>query len=234
MENKKTPIELLGHRLDYSLRRYFVDCFHAELVSTLRDGSAVLDVGGNKSKKRGQFNIENYNLRVTYVNLSTAKLPDAQSDAAWLPFVRESFDTVICSELLEHVPDPPSVLKEAFRVLRKNGVILICVPFLYQIHGDPYDFGRYTDYYWLNHLSKLGFTNIEIEKQGSFWSVLTDMVRAWLYELDKTGTLRFKKVVVAIMTWAKKMAVQRDTRAESKVHPFFSSFTTGFGIVARK
>ena len=211
-----------------------MDCFHAEQASILHDGSAVLDVGGNRIKKRGQFNIENYDLRVTYANLTTAKGPDVQSDAAWLPFVDESFDAVVCSELLEHVPDPPSVLKEAFRVLRRGGVILICVPFIYQIHGDPYDFGRYTDYYWLNHLGKIGFTNIVIKKQGLFWSVLTDMVRAWLYDLDKAGTLRFRKTAVAMMARSKKMAVERDARSESMVHPFYSSFTTGFGIVAGK
>ena len=59
-------------------------------------------------------------------------------------------------------------------------------------------------------------------------------VRAWLYELDKAGTLRFKKTVVAMVARAKTMAVQRDACAESKAHPFFSSFTTGFGIVAHK
>ena len=200
MKKNIPPIDLPGHRLDYSIRRYFVDCFHAEQVPTLRDGSTILDIGGNKINKRGQFDIENYDLRVTYANLTTAKRPDVQSDAARLPFVNESFDAVVCSELLEHVPDPPSVLKEAFRVLRRGGVILICVPFIYQIHGDPYDFGRYTDYYWFYHLKEIGFNNIEIQKQGLFWSVLVDMLRGWWYDLDKTGRLPFRKLAIPLMT----------------------------------
>lgn len=224
----------MPRRLDYTLRRYYVDSFHAEQVSLLANGSRVLDLAGNKINKRGQFNIEYFDLRVVYANLSTTKRPDVQSDAAILPFSDEIFDVVICAELLEHVQYPPDVLYEAFRVLRKNGILLICVPFLYQIHGDPHDFGRYTDYYWLTHLGKIGFKNIEIKKQGLFWSVLTDMVRAWWHEMDKSGKLSFRKLALNLMAHFKTSAVQWDAQPETQDHPFFSSFTTGFGIRAQK
>jgi len=221
-------------RLDYTLRRYYVDAFHAERISSLARGSLVLDLGGNKINKRGQFNIENYELRVVYANLSTLKHPDVQSDAALLPFADGCFDVVICSELLEHVQSPPLVLSEAHRVLRKDGILFVCVPFLYQIHGDPYDFGRYTDYYWSHHLKEIGFSNMEIEKQGLFWSVLVDMLRAWLYELQIIGKLRFNKIVIPLLAWAKRRAVKLDGEASSSKNLFFSSFTTGFGIRAQK
>lgn len=227
-------IDLISNHLDYTLRRYYVDLFHAEMVSSLANGSLVLDLGGNKINKRGQFNIENYDLRVIYANLSTIKCPDVQSDAALLPFANDCFDVIICSELLEHVQDPPSVLSETYRVLRKGGILLICAPFLYQIHGDPYDFGRYTDYYWQNHLDEIGFKNIEIKKQGLFWSVLVDMIRSWWYDLDISSKLSFRKTTICIMKTAKKLAVQWDAQAEMQTHPFFSSFTTGFGIRSQK
>ena len=41
-------------RLDYSLRRYFVDAFHARHVPTLAAGTRVLDLGGTRDGKRGQ------------------------------------------------------------------------------------------------------------------------------------------------------------------------------------
>lgn len=211
-----------------------MDSFHAEQVPALANGSHVLDLAGNKINKRGQFNIEYFDLHVVYTNLSTAKRPDVQSDAALLPFSNESFDVVICAELLEHIQYPPAVLREAFRVLCEGGVLLICVPFLFQIHGDPYDFGRYTDYYWLNHLKSIGFKDIEIKKQGLFWSVLTDMIRAWWYELDKSGKLSFRKIAFRLIALFKRLAVQRDAQPETQAHPLFSSFTTGFGICATK
>lgn len=227
-------IDLLVNRLDYTLRRYYVDDFHVRHVAHLKKGSRVLDLAGNKIRKRGQFNIENYGLNMVYTNLTTEKCPDVQSDAVLLPFADESFDVVICSELLEHVPHPPAVLGEAYRVLRKDGVLLICVPFLYQIHGDPYDFGRYTDYYWLNHLKKTGFKGIEIKKQGLFWSVLVDMIRAWWYELDKSGKLSFRKIAFRLMALFKRLAVQWDAQPETQANSFYNSFTTGFGICAQK
>ncbi|TRZ49950.1 class I SAM-dependent methyltransferase [bacterium] len=81
-----------------------------------------------------------------------------------MPFAENSFDAIICSELLEHVPSPASVLHEAYRTLRPGGTLFICVPFMYQIHGDPYDFGRYTDYYWSVTLGTIGYQNFLIEK----------------------------------------------------------------------
>jgi ubiquinone/menaquinone biosynthesis C-methylase UbiE len=227
-------VDLLADRMDYSLRRYYVDVFHAKQIAGLVKGSFVLDLAGNKIRKRGQFNVDNYDLNVLYTNLTTEKCPDVQSYAESLPFASHSFDVVICSELLEHVQYPPAVLQEVYRVLRKGGILLVCVPFIYQIHGDPYDFGRYTDYYWMNHLNKLGFQNIEIQKQGLFWSVLVDMLRGWFDELKRTGTLSFKKLSLRLLSRAKKMAVARDTQAETQANPFYSSFTTGFGIRAYK
>jgi SAM-dependent methyltransferase len=228
------PIELWANRLDYSLRRYYVDLFHAQKILEINKGSRVLDLGGNKLKKRGQFDIEQYGLRVTYVNLTTAKRPDVQSDAAFLPFVDNSFDVVICSELLEHVQDPSLILSEAHRVLGKDGKLLVCVPFLYQIHGDPYDFGRYTDYYWINQLQNTGFDGIQIEKQGLYWSVMVDMLRAWLYELQARKKLRFRILILKFMSWAKSQAIKFDRLPAHQADPFWGSFTTGFGIVAKK
>lgn len=50
------------------------------------------------------------------------------SNALALPFSDNSFDAVICSEVLEHVPDYLSVLAEITRVLKPNGVFAASVP----------------------------------------------------------------------------------------------------------
>ena len=75
----------------------------------------MLDLGGNRVGKRGLFDIEQYDFEVIYANLSRAKKPDVQSNASCLPFREAAFDAVICSELLEHVPYPPDVLREIFQ-----------------------------------------------------------------------------------------------------------------------
>lgn len=50
------------------------------------------------------------------------------ADGAHLPFQDETFDRVICSEVLEHIPDYQAVIKELRRVLKTGGVAAISVP----------------------------------------------------------------------------------------------------------
>ena len=223
--------------INYSLRRYFVDRFHFQNVPSIAPGSRVLDLGGEKIQKRGQFDIERFDLSVIYVNFSVTKQPDVQADAALLPFVDGSFDAAICSELLEHVPDPVAVLRQVHRVLHKGGVLLISVPFLHRIHGDPSDYGRYTDHYWQENLVKIGFSSITIERQGLFWSVLMDMLRDWVSNLI-SDRLRFSPrtgwAATKLIGWGARRAIARDTETDRRDYPFLANYTTGFGVRAVK
>lgn len=223
--------------LGYTLRRFYVDDFHFRQVPELPEGSLVLDLGGNRIGKRGAFDIERYPLRVVYANLSAAKKPHVQTDAAVLPFADAAFDAVICSELLEHVPEPQAVTAEIHRVLKPGGTLLLCVPFMNRVHGDPYDFARYTDYYWLQALDKIGFRDIHIEKQGLFWSVLADMLRDWAYLKTSRGPLQKSWIiglVSSFMTAAKRKAMKWDAAKSAEGDASPQGYTTGFGIKARK
>lgn len=63
---------------------------------------------------------------------------DIISDIINIPVEDESFDYILCSEVFEHIPDPVKALKEFDRILKKNGEILITVPFSSKIHFSPY------------------------------------------------------------------------------------------------
>jgi SAM-dependent methyltransferase len=219
--------------LGYSIRRSFVDDFYIRHASVLKGGSRVLDLGGKRFPKRGRFRIEQYDVSVRYANLSTAHRPDVQTDASRLPFRDESFDAVICAELLEHVPDPVGVMQEAYRVLRIGGVLLMTVPFLFPIHADPHDYCRYTDYYWKENLRKIGFTDLAVEPQGLFWSVAAEMLRAWCYERVKQGCVKsavVQRLMTALVARGRRAAFDREQRAGTFDHPFISRYTTGYGI----
>jgi len=222
-------------KLSYSLRRAYVDDFHDRHIPTLAPGSRVLDLGGLRLAKRGRFDIEQRALRVVVANLSRERSPHVQADAARTPFADGCFDAVICSELLEHVPEPGRVLSEAGRVLRPGGVLLVCVPFLFHVHADPYDYGRYTDYYWREALARAGFGPVQVEKQGLFWSVLADMLRAWVYHRSLNVSLPGwqRRPLAAGVRWLRRRAVAWDAQAGPE-HPFYGSYTTGYGLVAVK
>jgi SAM-dependent methyltransferase len=57
-----------------------------------------------------------------------AKVHIIQGDGERLPFPDASFDRVICTETLEHVPDDRAIMCELMRVLRPGGVLAISVP----------------------------------------------------------------------------------------------------------
>jgi len=223
--------------LGYSLRRHYVDQFHLRHVPNLPKNSLVLDLGGNRIAKRGLFNIEAYGLRVVYANLTGEKRPHVQTDAAALPLQADSFDAVICAELLEHVPDPRPVLREVHRILHVGGTLMICAPFLNRIHGDPYDFARFTDFFWRETLDAEGYTGIETERQGGFWSVLADMLRDRAYHKttqDALWTPRRVQALSRIMGFVRQKAVEWDYAEQSGPTTAGQGFTTGFGIRAIK
>lgn len=222
--------------LRYSLRRLLIDEFQSREVATWPAGLRVLDLGGHKVQKRGTFDVGRYPIHVTCVNISGVKHPDVQGDATRLPFGSAAFDAVICAELLEHVYDPRRVVQEIHLVLKPNGRILITVPFLVQIHGDPGDFARYTDAFWGRLLPELGFEQVAIEKQGMFWSVMLDAMRTWL--IDSRGRRpgqRWRWAVLArLSSRGRAWATQVESSGGASVPDALKQFTTGFGIVGRK
>ncbi len=68
---------------------------------------------------------------------------DFCGDAAFLPLEDASVDTILCTEVMEHVPNPEKTIAEFARVLRPGGTIMTTAPFFYPIH-DAYDFFRYS------------------------------------------------------------------------------------------
>ena len=62
-----------------------------------------------------------------------------------IPVAAESFDPILCTEVLKHVPDPLAVWREFHRILRPGGNVLLTVPMYWPSHEEPYDFYRYPE-----------------------------------------------------------------------------------------
>lgn len=92
-----------------------------------------------------------------------------------LRFSSGSFDTIILSDVLEHIPTPESLWHEMARVLRPEGTLILNVPFLYWIHAHPYDFHRYTRFA-LDRLAALSGLEVRrLEPLGGVIEVSADM-----------------------------------------------------------
>lgn len=70
-------------------------------------------------------------------------LADFFGDAMRIPLADNSVDTILCTEVLEHLPDPNAAISEFARILRPNGIVITTAPFFYPIH-DAWDFYRYS------------------------------------------------------------------------------------------
>jgi SAM-dependent methyltransferase len=130
----------------------------------------VLDVGCGHKPYQGYFPAaEGYlGLDVSAVDSS----PDLIGSGLHLPFGEEVFESVLCLQTLEHVPDPFAVVSELARVLRPGGALVLTVPQAWRIHEPPHDYYRYTRYA-LRYLAERHGLQVErIISQGGVWAVL--------------------------------------------------------------
>lgn len=115
---------------------------------------------------------------------------DVFSNAHYLPFRKDTFDTVLCLEMLEHAEKPLEVLKEIHTVLRKNGVLVLSVPQNYWIHNDPKDFYRFTQQGLVEMVEKqTGFTIQYIHSLGGTREFFVDFICKYLLIKINTGIL---------------------------------------------
>ncbi|HMQ34138.1 MAG TPA: class I SAM-dependent methyltransferase [Chloroflexaceae bacterium] len=137
-----------------------------------------------------------------YVGLDLPDVPaaDVHGDGQTLPFQSASFDTVLCNEVLEHVPEPARLLREAARVLRPGGVLLLTTPQTWGLHHEPHDFYRYTRY-GLRHLAaQAGLEVLEVAPTSGLWATLAQRLAdtvAHTY-VRRPGTLAYGLAMVGM------------------------------------
>lgn len=120
-------------------------------------------------------------LRVSFARLRG--VVDAFADAKEIPFVDGTFDCCLCTEVLEHVPDPRIVLNEIRRVLKPGGKVLITVPFVGELHQVPYDYWRFTPYGLAELFNNSGFEVARIHSRGTFAIVAGTVCAHAIYRL---------------------------------------------------
>lgn len=122
---------------------------------------------------------------------------DYYYDGMTLPFEKDMFDSVLCSEVLEHVPDIDTTLNELNRVLALGGKLLITVPFVWPEHEMPFDFRRFT----VNGLSQVvkdhGFKIHNVNTSGTFIEAIIQM---WIMYLHNALYIENRYVNILINT----------------------------------
>ena len=120
-------------------------------------------------------------------------------DGKRLPFENSSFDSVLCSEVLEHVFEPDDTLQEIKRVLKDGGKILLTIPFFWEEHEIPYDYARYSSYGIKYLLDKNGFRIVKMQKCGNSVQVVFQIINCCLEKyILKIKNLFIRYVAIAL------------------------------------
>jgi SAM-dependent methyltransferase len=174
----------------------FREKFVADWIGSLAPGK-LLDVGSGQMPFREfaigsghtyqSHDFEKYSPNPNMPGLySSNYLPithDFVSDITELP--KNRFDYVLCTEVLEHVPDPVSAIKSAMLALRIGGVALFTVPLRSQIHQAPYFFSAGLSPFWFDfHANSNGWRQLKIVVVGDQLDSLSNEIPAIMNNLS--------------------------------------------------
>lgn len=145
-----------------------------------------------------------------------------------LPFKNSEYDTVILSDVLEHIPEPELLMREIARVLAPGGLLLLNVPFYYWIHEEPHDFHRYTEFA-LKRLAEIaGLEVIDLSPIGGVPEIITD-----IYSKNILGLSIIGRPLASISQWFTMLFVhtgfgRKVSRSTARRFPL------GYFLVAKK
>jgi ubiquinone/menaquinone biosynthesis C-methylase UbiE len=99
---------------------------------------------------------------------------DITCDIIDIPVGNESFDHILCVEVLEHIPYPIKAIKEFNRILKNGGSLILTAPFNSLTHYAPfYFYNGFSKYFYKEILKNNGFEILELEMNGNYFDYLS-------------------------------------------------------------
>jgi SAM-dependent methyltransferase len=171
-----------------------------DLVRANLPHGLCLDIGsGNDDVEHALGNSAVSIIKLDYPTTSVryGNRPDIYADVQQLPLAAEIADAVIFFEVIEHVPEDETALREIARTLKDSALLFISAPFLYPLHDQPFDFRRYTSHGMRQLLEKQGFELVELRQHGN--SITTVLQLLNLALLDTVKTAAAKSTLLALL-----------------------------------
>lgn len=148
----------------------------------------TIDVGAGSAKYRDI--IKPHTTKYAIFDISPGKYIDIVGNVLDMPFENEIYDTVISTQVLEHVEKPWIMVKEISRILKRGGICILTAPFFAPFHSDPHDYFRYSKEGMEALFKNEGFEIIECQPYGNIFMVLFEAVKQLYfspYRKEKLG-----------------------------------------------
>lgn len=217
----------------------------AAMARSVPDGSRVLDVGAGEARYRPLFahcayeahDFGGYEGREEGIYAEQWRYGrlDHVSDIEAIPVADASFDVVLCTEVLEHVPRPEAALREIARIVKPGGRVFLTAPLLSALHQEPFHFyGGFTPHFYRHFLPELGFEIESIDQNGGYFRFMAQ-------ELARTGRLlgddrerwpRWHPVRIAARVARSRPVAAFLVRLDDEER--IEEFTCGYHVAARR
>lgn len=231
---QKNRLKLDLELRDSHLRKYFSPallCLYRALIPRLRDHASgkFLDAGCGAMP----FKASVRDLVDEYQSIDIErKVPDVDfigdlQDMKAL--AADSFDVVLCTEVLEHVPQPQKTIAEVWRVLKPQGKFILSVPHLSRLHEEPFDYYRFTKHGLQFLLEQNDFAILEIVPTGSLFSFVGHQFSTAL-----VGLTWHIPLVGRVCFFLNAALFTMPCYALDKLLPFSSKCPLGYVAVAKK
>jgi ubiquinone/menaquinone biosynthesis C-methylase UbiE len=166
----------MGKYLQETSLRYATEKKQRELSKRVKKKSEILDLCCGKLRHDEYFP----NCNIVGLDADKSCNPDVLADAHDLPFKENKFDAVFSSMGLEHLRNPFKVAQEIYKVLKPNGILILSTVFALEIHGQPHDYLRFTEF-GLKEIFK-DFKQIEIYPIGNRKFILENVLgKIWTF-----------------------------------------------------
>jgi ubiquinone/menaquinone biosynthesis C-methylase UbiE len=204
------------------LTRPFINAFLEKYATD----AVALDIGASGDDHRDLFPNR------TTVNIDATNKPDVVADAHHLPFADESFEFVVCSEMLEHTVNPQQVVNEIHRVLTPGGRVVLTTRFAYPVHDAPSDYWRFTPYGLRTLFSE--FEIIEVTTEGKPFHAIAVQLQRIIFQTNLPKIFKgFVYLATRVLPYFDRFISRQygDIRRTNEVENVLSS---GVFIAARK
>lgn len=139
----------------------------------------VLDLGAGDFNRYGHlFNCDEY----LKMDIRSGPNVDIVGSADNIPFPDQHFDSIISTQVFEHLPNFEKAAKEVSRVLKSGGYFLLTVPQWSELHEEPHDYWRFTNFGLIELLKMNGLSLIVLDRRGGFFTMNSQITIRYLID----------------------------------------------------